>query len=60
MNNAIRPTGPRAWKRRLAALNACNRRARRNAARVLSWVAAQEHRLACPEGWAFADTSVAS
>ena len=29
---------PRAWKRRLDRLNACNRRARRNAAHMLAWI----------------------
>ncbi len=28
----------RAWKRHVAQLNTCNRRARRNAARVLAWL----------------------
>jgi hypothetical protein len=28
----------RAWQRRLAEMNKCNRRARRNAARVLAWL----------------------
>jgi hypothetical protein len=36
------PAPRRAWQRRLAKLNACNRRARRNAARVLAWIAAHE------------------
>lgn len=33
---------PRAWQRRIDRLNVCNRRARRNAARVLAWLAAHE------------------
>lgn len=32
----------RAWQRRLAHLNVCNRRARRNAARVLAWIEAHQ------------------
>lgn len=32
----------RAWQRRLAQVNTCNRRARRNAARVLAWIEAHQ------------------
>jgi hypothetical protein len=42
---------PRAWQRRLDRLNACNRRARRNAARVLAWLDAHVSTAAKFEGY---------